>query len=129
MTIKPFTDYVSSSDYKFDWLKVFYTDKTAIQFELNNEVVGYLAWRLEQNNKVFHISKIEVCPHLHGQGYGKLLIEEIEKFAKLLGCTFIDCWCEEEVKSFYEKQGFRDTWYEDFVNGKQIYKLIKKVGS
>lgn len=129
MIVKPLDSFDFSSNYKFDWLKVFYTDKTALQFEIDGKVIGYLAWRLEQNGKVFHISKVEVCPHLHGQGYGKLLIEEIEKFAKLLGCNFIDCWCEDEVKPFYEKQGFRDTWYEDFVNNKQIYKLIKKVVS
>ena len=133
MFVKPLSSIVYSpsltTQYKFDWVKVFYTDKTALQFELNEEIVGYLAWRLEQNSKVFHISKVEVLPHLHGQGYGKLLIEQIEKFAISLGCNFVDCWCEEEVKLFYEKQGFKDTGYEDFVNDKKIYKLVKKVVS
>lgn len=127
MITKPINSFTSNS--KFDWLKVYFTDKTALQFEIDGEVVGYLAWRLEQNNKVFHISKIEVCPTLHGKGYGKQLTQEVERLAKLLGCNFIDCWCENEVKLFYEKQGFKETGYEDFVNDKQIYKLIKKVDS
>lgn len=127
MITKPIDSFIP--DGKFDWLKVYFTDKTALQFETEEGVIGYLAWRLEQNNKVFHISKIEICPIFQDKGYGKQLIQEIEKLAKLLGCNFIDCWCENEVKLFYEKQGFKETGYEDFVNNKQIYKLIKKVVS
>ena len=51
MITKPINSFTSNS--KFDWLKVYFTDKTALQFEIDGEIIGYLAWRLEQNNKVF----------------------------------------------------------------------------
>ncbi len=62
---------------------------------------------IHQGGLVGHIEDVVVANEFQGKGIGEKLIEASLDFAKNNGCykTILDC--SEDVKSFYEKIGFK----------------------
>lgn len=79
---------------------------------LENKVVGSITLLIEQKfihdgGLVGHIEDVVVRKELQGKGIGEKLVKSAVEYAKKRGCykTILDC--TDEVKSFYEKIGFR----------------------
>lgn len=79
---------------------------------LENKVVGSITLLIEQKfihegGLVGHIEDVVVRKGLQGKGIGEKLVKSALEYAKKRGCykTILDC--TDEVKSFYEKIGFR----------------------
>ncbi|WP_338867981.1 GNAT family N-acetyltransferase [Spirosoma sp. SC4-14] len=70
-------------------------------------------------NKSFKLHKIYVLPATQGSGYGKMLINEVEKRCRDLGAQelLLNVNRYNKARQFYEKQGFRVLRQEDIAIG------------
>ena len=80
--------------------------------ELNSQIVGSITLLIEpkfihQGGLVGHIEDVVVRSELQGKGIGEQLINAALEYAKNHGCykTILDC--DDNVKPFYEKIGFK----------------------
>ena len=83
----------------------------------NERLIGY-SHCIEKEDSV-KLSKLYFSPHLQGKGYGKMLMQEIEKEVKLLGYSTIELCVNRgnTAQYFYEKMGFVITEEADFPIG------------
>ena len=80
--------------------------------ELNSQIVGSITLLIEpkfihQGGLVGHIEDVVVRSELQGKGIGEQLVNAALEYAKNHGCykTILDC--DDNVKPFYEKIGFK----------------------
>ena len=80
--------------------------------ELNGQIVGSITLLIEpkfihQGGLVGHIEDVVVRSELQGKGIGEQLVNAALEHAKNHGCykTILDC--DDNVKPFYEKIGFK----------------------
>jgi len=80
--------------------------------ELNGQIVGSITLLIEpkfihQGGLVGHIEDVVVRSELQGKGIGEQLVNATLEYAKNHGCykTILDC--DDNVKPFYEKIGFK----------------------
>ena len=74
----------------------------------------------DEDNKVYKLNKIYLDPDFQGGGYGKKMLEEIEKQIKDLGGKILDLNVNRfnKARFFYEKLGFEVILEEDIPIGK-----------
>ncbi len=80
--------------------------------DLEGQIVGSITLLIEpkfihQGGLVGHIEDVVVRSELQGKGIGEQLVNAALEYAKNHGCykTILDC--DDNVKSFYEKIGFK----------------------
>ena len=76
---------------------------------LDNKIVAYGSIIIE--NKIRgelagHIEDIVVCESMRNKGIGIELINELIKIGKNKGCYRVTLLCDDNLSSFYEKNGF-----------------------
>ena len=76
-----------------------------------------------------HIMRVYVLPMFQGQGFGGMMMDELEKE---IFAAFDDCELEASLPAciFYENRGYKTVKHvkEDIGNGKcMIYEIMKKV--
>ena len=70
----------------------------------DRRAVGFI-YCLSDNMISAYIPLLEVLPEFQGQGIGKKLLQKILK--KLANMYMVDVICDEDLNSFYQKQGFQ----------------------
>lgn len=75
----------------------------AVNWE-EGQVVGFVT-AITDRVLAAYIPLLEVLPKYQGQGIGRTLMGKI--FHKLKHLSMVDCTCDEQVQSFYEKMGMR----------------------
>jgi len=105
------------------------------QFETNTFIVAYegdtplgFAGFEPKDDGVMKLHKLYMLPAAQGKGIGKLLIQEVAKYAKQQGLKFVHLNVNRNNKAigFYQKQGFtiikeedinigNDFWMNDYV--------------
>lgn len=97
-----------------------------------SEVVGAVGYgkTLEGERKGWgELRSFYLLPTYFGKGYGKVLMQEVKKALKEMGCKGIYLWVlegNERARHFYEKQGFVQT--EEKWTGKILDQEIVDVG-
>ena len=75
------------------------------------EILGYLAYNIkEKHSKKIHVDQLIITEKSRGQGYGKLLMNELIKIGKQNNCERVelDCWTfNENALAMYEHIGFK----------------------
>ena len=75
------------------------------------EIVGYLAYDIkEKHSKKIHVDQLIITEKSRGQGYGKLLMNELIRIGKENNCERVelDCWTfNENALAMYEHIGFK----------------------
>lgn len=75
------------------------------------EILGYLAYNIkEKHSKKIHVDQLIITEKSRGQGYGKLLMNELIKIGKENNCERVelDCWTfNENALAMYEHIGFK----------------------
>lgn len=81
-----------------------------ILLEEGNQLIGYAAFQYKfKETKSLWIDEIIIDAKMRGQGYGKKLLEGINKIAIENNCRRIElnCWCfNDDALKFYESIGF-----------------------
>lgn len=70
----------------------------------NDEVVACL--RANENGKLLHMGRFAVKKELRKNGYGRILMQELLKYAKENGFLGVELSAVKTAVGFYEKQGF-----------------------
>ena len=100
---------LSDEELKQDLIKNFESLTTIVLTE-NNQIVGYLAYRIkERHNKKLDVDQLVISENSRNKGYGKILMNEVKNIAKKLGCDRIElnCWLfNENALAMYEHIGF-----------------------
>ena len=85
-------------------------------WENGSGVLGFINLRLEgqlhHGGLVAEIVELVVDPACRGQGVGKALVEEGEKFARKQGCVLLEVASARsrgDVHRFYQREGFSST--------------------
>ena len=84
-------------------------DKTYLVLTLNNDISGYISYKLK-NNSIW-IDELVIDKNKRGLGYGKMLIGEIKKIAKNndIKRVELNCWkFNEKGVEFYKKLDFKE---------------------
>lgn len=71
--------------------------------------------------------RLAVLKEHRGRHLGALMIAEIEKCVKALGCKKLSLSAQTRAKGFYEKQGFKavgDTYFEEYCEHIHMEKMI-----
>ena len=80
-----------------------------------NEFLHFTLWdgekvlaclRANENGDLLHMGRFAVRKEERKKGYGKILIEKLEEYAKEKGYRGIELSAVETAVGFYEKQGF-----------------------
>ena len=88
-----------------------------IQNNLSNSIVGLLDNKIIAYGSIIienkirgelagHIEDIVVCESMRNKGIGIELINELIKIGKNKGCYRVTLLCDDNLSSFYEKNGF-----------------------
>lgn len=72
--------------------------------EDNNEFIGYTSVS-RSSEHTYHIGQFVIRKDKRGQGYGKLLMEEVKKYAATEECD-INLECISNATGFFQRQGF-----------------------
>ena len=100
---------LSDEELKQDLIKNFESLTTIVLTE-NNEIVGYLAYRIKERHvKKLDVDQLVISEKCRNKGYGKMLMNEVKNIAKKLGCARIElnCWLfNENALAMYEHIGF-----------------------
>ena len=100
---------LSDEELKQDLIKNFESLTTIVLTE-NNQIVGYLAYRIkERHNKNLDVDQLVISENSRNKGYGKILMNEVKNIAKKSGCARIElnCWLfNENALAMYEHIGF-----------------------
>jgi glucosamine-phosphate N-acetyltransferase len=85
------------------------TSSNSIVGLLNDKIVAYGSIVIE--NKIRgelagHIEDIVVCKSIRNKGIGIELINELIKIGRNKGCYRVTLLCDDNLSSFYEKNGF-----------------------
>jgi L-2,4-diaminobutyric acid acetyltransferase len=78
--------------------------------KFNNEIVGFvMGFRSQVDNEKFFLWQIGVFSYYRGQEIGKMLLDELEKAGKNLGCNRIELTVDpgnSSSRRFFEKNGY-----------------------
>lgn len=100
---------LSNEELKQDLIKNFESLTTIVLTE-NNQIVGYLAYRIKERRvKKLDVDQLVISKNSRNKGYGKMLMNEVKNIAKKLGCARIElnCWLfNENALAMYEHIGF-----------------------
>ena len=88
------------------------SNHTIIVADIDGLVVGCATILVEQKfihdgAKAAHIEDVSVSGRYQGMGIGKKIISYALSYAKSRGCYKTVLYCADEVRPFYEKQGFK----------------------
>jgi L-2,4-diaminobutyric acid acetyltransferase len=87
-----------------------YFGNSCLVAEYNNKIVGFLlGFRSQVDNTTFFIWQIGVYSYYRGKEIGKVLVEELEKVAKKLGCKRIEVTVDPTnlaSQKLFEKTGY-----------------------
>ncbi|MCS7097165.1 MAG: GNAT family N-acetyltransferase [Candidatus Methanomethylicia archaeon] len=86
--------------------------KTFLVVELYNEVVGYVI-AVIRRNYIGHIVSIAIDPNFRGKKLGRMLMEEIERKLRAMGCTVLRLEVDENniiAHNLYLSLGYRDAY-------------------
>ncbi len=122
--------------YTYDMIIEMLHDKNSITIVIDNgNIIGY-ATAIRLNNYSMDIESIAVIPEFQGHGYGKILLNELERRMKSLGYMYSVL----EVRSknykaiaLYKNNGYKPVeyiknYYEiDDSNGKDALRMIKSL--
>ena len=85
-------------------------EKIVLVIEVENAIIGYVEFKYSTKaTKSIWIDEIFVDNDYKRKGYGRMLIEEVSKFAKKNNCKRIElnCWSfNENALKFYKNIGF-----------------------
>ena len=85
-------------------------EKIVLVVEIENVIIGYVEFKYSTKaTKCIFIDQIFIDNDYKRKGYGRILIEEVIKFAKGNNCKRIElnCWSfNEDALKFYQKIGF-----------------------
>ena len=116
--------------------------KSLIEFKTPNEecvffvaeekekIIGYSRIHLFKWYNGAHIVTILIDEKYRRKGYGKMLIKEMEKYAKTKGMKILTLDTEpdnSEALIFYLKNGYKICGYKENLNGKSTVYLSKKL--
>ena len=83
---------------------------TTIVLTENNQIVGYLAYRIkERYAKKLDVDQLVISEKSRNKGFGKMLMNEAKNIARNTGCERIElnCWLfNENALAMYEHIGF-----------------------
>jgi len=79
--------------------------------EENNRIIGTITVIIEPKlihnlNRVAHIEDLIIDNNYKNKGYGSLLLNNCIEYAKHRKCYKVILNCDEEITSFYERNGF-----------------------
>lgn len=87
-----------------------YLGNSCFIVEFNGEIVGFvMGFASQVDNKTFFLWQMGVFSLLRGNEIGKMLLEEIEKVAKKLGCKRIEVTVDPKnipPQKLFEKMGY-----------------------
>ena len=97
---------------RLNWqgLNIFY-----VMITTENKLVGCIA--IDRRNMNPFISNLYILEEYRNKGYGKYLINYSNKYIKRLGYTYSRLWCDDNLKSYYENNGWI---FENKINNKNI---------
>ena len=85
-------------------------ERIVLVIEIENAIIGYVEFKYTTKaTKCILIDQIFIDNDCKRKGYGRMLIEEVTKFAKKNNCKRIElnCWSfNEDALKFYQKIGF-----------------------
>ena len=100
---------LSDEQLKQDLIKNF-ESLTTIVLMANEEIVGYLSYRIkEKHTKKLDVDQLVISEKSRHKGFGKMLMNEVKNIAKKTGCARIElnCWLfNENALDMYEHIGF-----------------------
>ena len=100
---------LSDEQLKEDLIKNFESLTTIVLTE-NNEIVGYLSYRIkEKHTNKLDVDQLVIAEKCRNKGYGKMLMNEAKNIAKKTNCDRIElnCWLfNENALAMYEHIGF-----------------------
>jgi len=98
--------------------KQMFLGNTFLIAELNNEPVGFAAFK-DKENGVFKLDKLYVLPTMQNKGTGKLLLAEVVRRVLEVGGKEIQLQVNRKNNAvgFYSKMGFEIIRQEDFNIG------------
>ncbi len=99
----------------------------------NNNTVGFAAFaQRPESSGTFKLNKLYLLPELKGNGYGRLLMDEVERRVRLQQGSILELNVNKynESQHFYRKMGFEiayeedipvgEYWMNDFVMRKRV---------
>jgi len=135
-TWRPTYGHILTEEQTLFMLDMMYSSESLTrQFETNTFIFAYedetplgFAGFEPKDDAVMKLHKLYMLPAAQGKGIGKLLIQEVAKYAKQQGLKFVHLNVNRNNKAigFYEKQGFKiikeedinignDYWMNDYV--------------
>lgn len=85
-------------------------DENVFVIDDNGKIIGYAATKFKDKaTRAIWIDEIVIDINYQNKGYGKMLIDEICKYAKQNKCVRVElnCWCfNSNAIEFYNKLGF-----------------------
>jgi len=98
--------------------------------EENEKIIGYSRMHLFRWYEGAHIVTIVVDENYRRKGYGKMLMKEMEDYAKNKGMKVLTLDTvpdNSEALIFYIKNGYKICGYKENLNGKSTVYLSKKL--
>ncbi len=86
----------------------------------DDELLGFAAFSTRKEDPtVFKLNKLYLLPEVKGRGYGKLLLDEVERRVAALGVNVLELNVNKynSAVGFYEKMGFKVIYEEDIPVG------------
>ncbi len=126
---------MENSLYKTPWSKQMFEDEliknkfaNMYVLEKNNEIVGYIgAWMVSDNAT---ITKVSVDKRFQGQGYSKILMDEIIKVAKDADFIFLEVRVSNiKAHNLYLSYGFKDVGIRKkyYSDGEDAIAMVRKL--
>jgi ribosomal protein S18 acetylase RimI-like enzyme len=78
------------------------------------------------NNGHSEIFNVVINRNFRKKGFGKTLVNQLEKIAYSTGCTVIFLWCEHYIRPFYSNMNYKYNGKEKTVHGFRLYQMIMK---
>lgn len=108
--------------------------QTYLLLEIDGEPIGFAAYSPRQENEqVYKLHKLYCLPNHHGMGYGRILLDAVEKETLSKGIHRLELNVNRHnpAKMFYEKLGYEimyeedidignGYWMNDYVMGKDL---------
>ena len=77
-----------------------------------DKIIGYSEWieTYDNNKKIFYLGLMQVDCDLRSRGIGKLMLDDGEKYARIIGASYLRTIPDDERShNFYRKYGFVET--------------------
>lgn len=108
--------------------------QTFLLLHEGTEALGFAAFSVKDEAPgIFKLNKIYLLPQTQGKGYGRLLLQAVEKAVQQRGATTLDLNVNRynKAKDFYERCGYQvhqqedipigPYWMNDYVMRKQLH--------